>query len=1021
MTVGAFALRHGTALVAALFALALGGIFAARSLPSGVYPEVEFPRIVVVAHGGDDPADVFETQVTRPLEQSLVTVLGVRRVRSRTIRGSAEVSLEFVAGTDMWRALQFVQAQLNNVRASFPAAVSFEAERLTPTSFPVVTFNLSGPQTPSDLHDLAEFVVRPALARVPGVGQVRVLGGDVREVEVVVDQARAAAMHLRPADLAARIRDGVAFGSVGRLDEDRQLLPVLVSGEVRSVEDLARVPIALTSTGVTVPLSAVASVSEGAVDRTSAVGGPNGETVLISVSRAEGASTPDVVRGVEQAALESARAFPQGFKLEPVYDQATLVEESAASVRDAILLGVVLCLIVLGISLKDVRAGLVAASTLPLVLAATFVSMKVFHQTLNLMSLGGLAVAIGLVIDDAIIVVEAIMHRLERGEPPAEAAAGGTTDLAAAVFGTTVTTVIVFLPLAAVSGLVGDFFGALAVTLTSAVLISLLVALTVVPVFAARLLRRRSTPTTRPRLERLYGRVADWGARRKWVGPCCLALALLGSLLAWGAVKTGFLPAMDEGAFVMDYFLPAGTSLEQTVATARQIERVLSDTPEVRSFSRRTGAELGPVTATLLNRGDIMVSLKRDRHRSAEEIIERLRARLGQEVPAARFEFLQVLQDVLNDLSGAPRPLEFKFFGADREVLQRVAQEASSRIAHLDGVADLYDGVEPATPTLLFRVKREEAARLGRSSRDVMDETRAVLAGVQAGTLRRLDRLVDIRVRYADAVRFDPERVGQLPLVFTSPGTAPATSSGVVPLSAVVGVERVPVPAVLTREGLQPVIVVTATTEGRDLGSVMADAQRALRDLQLPGGTRMEIGGLHAAQVDTFRQLGLVAFFGVLLILLVLIAQFRRVRPALAVLLTVPFALFGALVTLWLTGTPLNAASLMGCVLLVGLEVKSGILLLEVAEAHADEGMPYVEALRLAAERRIRPIMLTTTATMFGVLPLALGIGAGAELQQPLAIAVLGGIVVSKFMTLAALPSLAAGLASRRAALEVTS
>ncbi len=1011
MTLGQFSLRHGTALVASLFTLAIAGIFAARSLPSGVYPEVEFPRIVVVARGGDDPADVFETQVTRPLEQSLVTVLGVRRVKSKTIRGAAEVSLEFVAGTDMWRSLQFVQSQLSNVRGAFPQAMNFEVERLTPTSFPVVTFNLSGPMSPSDLRELAEFVVRPVMARVPGVGQVRVLGGDVREFEVVVDPARATALRLRPADIATRIRDAVTFGAVGRLDEDRQLLPVLVSGEVHSTEELANVPVSVTSTGVTLPLSSVATVTEGAVDRTSAVGGPNGETVLISVSRAEGASTPDVVRGVQAAALEAAGAFPRGVALEPVYDQANLVEESAASVRDAILLGVVLCLIVLGISLKDVRAGFVAAAAVPLVLAGTFVLMKVFHQTLNLMSLGGLAVAIGLVIDDAIIVVEAIIHRLERGEEPQQAAAGGTTDLAAAVFGTTITTVIVFLPLASVAGLVGDFFSALAVTLTSAVLLSLLVALTVVPVFAARFLRRREQrSTTRPALERFYGRVANFGAAHRWVGVACLGFAVLGSLAISRVVETGFLPAMDEGAFVVDYFLPAGTSLHQTVETARKIERILAQTPEVRSFSRRTGAELGPAAATLVNSGDIMVSLKADRGRSSEQIIEALRERLTAEVPAARFEFLQVLQDVLNDLSGAPRPVELKFFGSDRAVLEALAREAHDRLEKIDGIADLYDGVEPQTPTLLFRVKREAASRLGRTTRDVMDETRSVLAGINAGTVRRLDRLIDIRVRYADSVRFDPAQVPRLPLTFASTGgdsTSPGTT-GVVPLSALVAQERVPVPAELRREGLQPVIVVTAAIEHRDLGSVMAEVKKALAGLKVPPGNRLEVGGLDAAQQETFTQLALVAFFGGLLVMLVLIAQFRRVRPALAVLLTVPFALFGALVTLWATGTPLNASSLMGCVLLVGLEVKSGILLLEVAEAHSDEGLPYLAALRLAAERRIRPIMLTTTATMFGVLPLALGIGAGAELQQPLAIAVLGGIVVSKFMTLAALPSLAA-------------
>jgi multidrug efflux pump subunit AcrB len=1018
VNVGAFALRHANVLVATLLVAALGGVFAARSLASGIYPEVDFPRIVVVARGGDDPADVFETQVTRPLEQALVTVLGVRRVRARTIRGSTEISLQFVPGSDMWRSLQFVQAQVNNARGTLPAGLEVEVERLTPTTFPVVTFNLAGNVDPRDLHDLGELVLRPALARVPGVGQVRVLGGDVREIEVIIDPGRAAAARLRPTEIAARVRDAVTFGAVGRMRQDRELVTALASGEVRSPAELAQVPLALTASGTPIPLSSVATVTEGSVDRTSSVGGPRGETVLVSVSRVEGASTPDVVRAVQEAARDVARSFPAGVTLEVVYDQAALVEDSTASVRDAILIGVLLCLLVLGFSLKDARAGLVAAAAVPLVLATTFLVMKTMHQTLNLMSLGGMAVSIGLVIDDAIIVVEAIAHRLEQGETPSHAAAAGTSDLAAAVFGTTVTTVIVFVPLAFVSGMVGDFFSALAGTLSVAVLLSLVVSLTAVPVFASRWMRQRPVRTDVPALQRLYGRVADWGARRAWVGPLCVAVAVAGTALAARSVSSGFLPTMDEGAFILDYYLPPATSLEETVATARQIERVLAATPEVRTFSRRTGAELGPVAATLLSRGDIMVRLKDRRSRDVEAVIGDLRGRLEEEVPAARYEFVQVLQDVLNDLSGAPRPVEIKFFGADRAVLEPLAREAARRLGHVHGIADLYDGIEPATPTLVYRVQRDAAARLGRTSRDVFDELGASLAGVLAGTLRRFDRLVNIRVRYPDAVRFDPERVAALPLLFGA--SAPAATadaapaaSGVLPISAAARPERQSVPAVLVREGLLPVVIVTADYEGGDLGAVMRDARAALSGMPVPAGYRMEVGGLYASQQETFGNLAMVALFGVVLTLLVLIAQFRRVLPAVAVLLTVPFALFGAMVTLWVTRTPLNASSLMGCVLLVGLEVKSGILLLEVAEDHAAEGMAYLEALSVAARRRIRPIMLTTTATMFGVLPLALGLGAGAEIQRPLAVAVLGGIVLSKFMNLVALPSLAAALGPR--------
>ncbi len=1016
MDIGAFALRNAKVIMAAWLALAVGGILAASGLASGIYPDVDYPRIVVVARGGDDPSDVFETQVTRPLEQALATVLGVRRVRARTLRGSTEISLQFVAGSDMWRALQLVQSQANSARAALPANVEIEIERLTPTTFPVLTFNLAGPIDSRDLHDLGELVVRPALARVAGVGQVRVLGGDVREIEVVVDPSRAAAVRLKPVDIATRVRDAVAFAAVGRMEEDRQLVTALASGEVRTTREIEQIPVALSAAGAPIPLSAVANVTEGSVDRTSAVGGPHGETVLVSVARAEGASTPDVVAGVLDAAGDVARRFPSGVTLEPVYDQAALVRDSTASVRDAILVGIVLCLVVLGISLKNVRAGLVAAAAIPPVLAVTFLVMKGLHQTLNLMSLGGMAVSIGLVIDDAIIIVEAIMHRIEQGESPVAAAASGTTDLAAAVIGTTVTTVIVFVPLAFVAGTVGDFFSALAGTLSVAVVLSMVASLTLLPPLAARLLRPRAETVAASRLQAFYGRIAGWGARHRVVGPLSVAAALVGVVLCARVVPSGFLPTMDEGAFVLDYFLPASTSLDETVAAAKKIEAVLASNPDVRTFSRRTGAELGPVAATLLSRGDIMVRLRDGRHRDADAIIAEVRERLEHEVPAARYEFVQVLQDVLNDLSGAPRPVEVKLFGADRAVLERLATDVAARIGKIEGVADLYDGIEPATPTLSFRVQRDASARLGRTARDLIDELSASLAGVNAGTLRRFDRLVPIRVRYPDAVRFDPTRVAALPLLFasvptpTTPGdTAP--TNGSVPVSAVARPERAGTPAVLTREGLEPTIAVTASTEGRDLGGVMGDVTHALADLAIPPGYRLEIGGQYASQRESFTNLATVALVGVVLTLLVLIAQFRTVRPALAVLLTVPFALFGALVTLLVTKTPLNASSLMGCVLLVGLEVKSGILLLEVAEAHADAGVAYVEALAIAARRRIRPIMLTTTATMFGVLPLALGIGAGAEIQRPLAVAVLGGIVVSKFMNLAALPSIAAALA----------
>jgi multidrug efflux pump subunit AcrB len=469
---------------------------------------------------------------------------------------------------------------------------------------------------------------------------------------------------------------------------------------------------------------------------------------------------------------------------------------------------------------------------------------------------------------------------------------------------------------------------------------------------------------------------------------------------------------MDEGAFVLDYFLPAGTSLTDTDAVARKIEAVLRATPEVRTYSRRTGAELGPAAATQVNRGDIMVKLnpRRERGRDAEEVIADVRARVAHEAPEARTEFVQVLQDVLNDLAGTPRPIEIKLFGDDYAVLRAKASELAERIRSVTGLVDLYPGFEGEAPELKFRVDDAAAARLGKSAGDVAGDLEAALHGVVASLLRRPDRPIGVRIRYPDSVRFDPAQIATLPVV--------VATQGAVPISAVAKPERTGSPTYLERENLRAVVIVTADHENRDLGSVVREVKQRVSGLALPEGYRMELGGQYEGQQETFRDLATVMGFGLVAVLVVLLAQFRRVRTALVVMLSVPLAVVGALVTLWATAIPLNASSLMGCVLLVGLVVKNGILLLEQAETLTQAGAKVESALVDAGRVRVRPILMTTLATIAGLCPLALGIGAGAEIQRPLAVAVIGGLVVSTGVSLFVLPSLCRLVFPRRAGAE---
>lgn len=1001
MNVGSWAVRHRTLVLLILAAAAAGGAIASQRLASGIYPEVDFPRIGVVVRQGDSPPPVFQTTITRPVEQALMTVLGVQRVRSRTIRGGADIQLLFAPRTDMWRALQLAESSLNDVRSSLPADTRIRVERLTPVSFPILSFNVTGPLDPRDLNELAALTLRPAIARVVGVGRVGVLGGDVREMEVIVDPERAAAAHLRLEDLAQRIRRSIPLTSAGRFERDHTLATVVASAEATSGTDLGAVPIGLDANGTPRALDGLATVVEGAEDKLYRTSSPRGEAVLVTVARLEGASTPEVVRRVLAVVDALKPSFPAGVRVEPVYDQGLLVKESMASVRDAILLGVALCLVVLGAFLRDVRAGFVAAVAVPATLCVTFLAMFALGQTLNLMSLGGMAVSIGLVVDDAIVVVEAIARRLERGEAAIDAAREGTRELAAAVIGTTITTVIVFVPLGFLSGVVGKFFSALATTLCAAVVISLLVALFVIPITASVVMKPRP-PRPEGRLARLTGRLVVWAARRPWAGLLGVALAVTVTLLALRHVPSGFMPTCDEGAFVIDYFTPAGTSLTDTDAAAAQIEGILRDTPEVETFSRRTGAQLNTTAVTLLNKGDFVVRLKSGPRRRADDVIASVRERIEREVPAVRTEFVQILQDMLNDLSGTPRPIEVKLFGPEQAVLERLAGEVTRRVAQVEGAVDVYGGVERPSTQVLVDIDRVAAARLGLTADDIAREVSDALLGVKAGSMRRFDRMIGIRVRFPDAIRYAPEQLGRLPISF---GTNGQTS-----LDSVARLRVEGAPTELLHEGLQPVVIVTADHHGRDLGSVVRDVQSAVKGLELPPGYHLELAGQYEGQQQASRHMAIVALVGLLLVLVVLVAQFGALRPALAVLLTAPLALVGALGGLWVTATPLNASSLMGCVLLVGLVVKNGILLLELAEEHAAAGSSYEEALRAAAQRRIRPIAMTTLATLVGLAPLALAIGSGAELQQPLAIAVVSGLGSSALLSLVVLPALAAGL-----------
>lgn len=1005
--VGALRQRASLVWLLTLGAIAFG-VVSLLGLPSGIHPEVEFPRVVVVVRIGDLPPEVVETLATRPLEEAIATLPYLRRVRSRTIRGAAELGISLEPGFDSWRALQLVQSKVAELRSELPANATVIVERVAPTALPILTLNVDGSDDPRLLREIAARVVRPALTRVPGVGKVEVQGGDVRELEVVLQPEALAAAHVSPAALADRLAQSDFVTAVGRAREEHQVLTVLAASERTTPEAIAALPIAMGPNGP-VLLGSVANVFVGAEDRTLEVDAPSGDAVVIMLSRTPSASTPVVAQGVERvlAQLRSSHTLPPGIRVQPVYDQSKLIDEALLGVRDAILLGVALSLVVLALFLRDLRAGAAAALAVPVTLLCTFGVMRLCGQTLNLMSLGGLAVAIGLVVDDAIVIVEAIVQQLEHGHDVGSAAERGTQELLAPVIGTTLTTVVVFAPLPLISGVVGSFFGALAITLCAAVLLSLLVSISIVPLSALHLLRPRAqTQQKQSALSRGYGRLVRGVMRHRAISVAFMLLLVGLGALAATRVSVGFLPSMDEGAFVLDFFLPPGTSLEETDRIAAGIDKVLAKTPGVTGFTRRTGTEMGPATATQQNRGDFLVRLApRAQRRPIFEIMDEIREQADKEVPEARVELIQVLQDVLDDLSGAPRPLEVKIFGQDPKRLDELAKAAAARIQDLPELEDFWDGVDGDVPTLRADIDPVACARLGATAEEVAGDLGVALAGRVATHVRVDNWSLGVRVRMPDAVRFDASAIGSMPI---------AVGESSVPLSTLVNLSRAVGPSVIRHENLSPVVILeAAVAPDADLGAVVGRVKQRLSGFALPTGYRMEVGGQYENALETQRALAMVLGLGCMLVLAILLMQLRSLGLALVVVVGAPLSMLGAIATLLVTGTPLNASSLMGCILLAGLVVKNGILLLERALEESKTAPSFAEAIALAGERRIRPIVMTTAATLAGLLPLALGLGAGAELQRPLAIATIGGLTISTLISLFVVPALAASLPAR--------
>lgn len=1027
--------QHSRPVIFLIITLGFLGAYLAFTIPVSVFPQTNFPRILIGVDNDVMPIDQMMVTITRPLEEAVNSVPGLLTVRSNTSRGSAEIDLFFRWDVDMFQTLQYVNAAVSRIQPELPTTAKIRVDRLTFAAFPIIAYSLTSDTTPmTRLWEIATYEMKPRLNRLDGVSTVIVQGGQEPEFYIIPDSAKLLSAGVTVSDILDAVRRTNLIDSPGLLELNHQLYLSLINGQVRTPEQIANAVVKNTAAGVPVRIGDIASVTPNVKPVYTIVTANGKPAVLLNINRQFDGNTVQIANEVHDEIQNIRKTLPPGINIEPFYDQSIIVSDSIKSVRDAILIGLILASIILVVFLRDWGTSLVAGLVIPVTVLVTFIALKLMGQTFNLMTLGGLAAAVGLVIDDAIVVVENIVLHRDLGQSRLNAIRNALKEITVPLVGSTVTPIVVFIPLIVITGVYGVFFRALAVTMTVSLVTSLALALTWTPNLSQYFIRRKndnassrheasnSEPASsddseidsnrllaaeEKHLSGFFMRIIAFHERwlrRALERPLLLVLFSAGlivvSVLCFMFTDTDLLPEMDEGGFVLDYWTPAGSSLTETNRIVGHLEQMLREVPEIESTSRRTGLELGLAAVTEANRGDILAKLKHKRSRGIEDIIEDVRARIASKEPAVRVEFVQVLQDMIGDLTSAPEPIQIKLFSQDSKQLDDWAPKIADAIRKIDGVVDVLNGLENTIsgPAVTFQVDPSVAARAGFTAEEVGVDASAILEGEPAPTpVVNNDRAYTIRIRFPEQNRASLDAMRNTLLVSSTGHTAT--------LGSLASIIETPGQTEIRRENLQRDVAITARLEGRGLGSGMADVQKAVAGLHIPSGIRIEYGGQFQEQQQNFHDLSIVLVLAVLLLFIVLLFEFGSFAAPVAILSSALLSTSGVFIALLITRTTFNISSFMGMIMVIGIVAKNGILLLDADQKMRKFGLSVEDAMLQAARRRLRPIVMTALATMAGMLPLAFALGAGSQMLQPLAIAVIGGVLISMILSLVITPA----------------
>ena len=980
-----------------LILILLGGIYALLNIQSGLFPNITFPKIKIIADNGEQPVDKMMVTVTVPLENAIKRVQDLNLVRSATSRGSCEISAFFNWGSDIDIAQQRVESRINEIRQNLPAGINISVEKMNPSIFPIMGFSLEGKgYSQIELRNIAEYTIKPFLSRIEGISEVAVAGGKIEEYHVILDPSKLSNLKITPQAVANKISESNFISSTGYLNSYNRLYLTLTKAVQKNKNDLENLVIANSQKRV-IRLKDIAQIEIG-TEKIYYNIKANGKVVpLINILKQPNANLIDVENAINKELPNLKHILPKGVILRPFYDQANFVSDAIGSIKDVVWIGLLLAILVTIVFLRSIKASSVILVTIPITLGLTFLVMLVIGYTINIMTIGAIAASIGLIIDDAIVVVEQI-HRTHEENPEETSQTlviKAIRYLIPAMIGSSLSTIVIFLPFFLMRGVAGAYFKVLTNTMIITLVCSFFVTWIGLPVIYLLFSKKESALKEHKELK-----------RRNWVyffiykpiiSIVFVIILITASWLIIPSLPSGFLPDMDEGLIVLDFVSPPGTSLEATDKMLNVVDDIIKNTPEIESFSRRIGTQLG-FFITEPNDGDYSIQLKKNRTLTTEEVSDKIRKKIEAKLPALQVDFGQIIEDMIGDLISSKQPIEIKVFGDDQKTLENIANKISDIVDNTTGTADVFDGIIIAGPNIVFTPKYAELAQYNLSPQDLQFQLNSKIKGEVVGTVLGQNQLFNIRM--FDGKLYNTLNDLKHGFIFLNNGA-------VKPVSEFEDIKIAKGVAETDRENLKQMLDVTARLNNRDLGSTLKEIQYKInKEVKLPPGYEIVYGGSYAEQQKAFGDLMLILILAILLVFTVSLFLFRKIKVSIAIIFIAILGIAGSFLALFVTGTPLNVGSYTGIIMIVGIIGENSIF---IYLQYVDSKMRIVskeDSIVNSISIRLRPTLMTAFGAITALFPLAIGIGTGAQMHQPLAIAIIGGFVIALPLLLVVLPSM---------------